>query len=146
MPKSISATLSAWATELGMESRTLARKLSQASITYSAHGKIRAKKIVIAAAGDNAVERARLLKAQADAQEHENKINDERWVQISEVEEMITNLYVLPLRQRLLAFPNEHDAKCNPHDPQLANTVLTQAIDELLKLCLEKLPEKRKEN
>jgi hypothetical protein len=69
----ISHSLSAWATALGKEPRTLERQLTKASVTIPKKGGlISARDVFMACEGD--AEKKRLTAAQAEAQERENAL------------------------------------------------------------------------
>lgn len=133
----ISGTLYAWANALGKDSKTLSRELSKVGI--NAEREITAQEIFKAVLNEEQVERNRNLKLDADRKEREEKEANGQLVQMAEVEKLISEKVVLPLRARLLSAPTTLDTLCNPSDPELARQAILHWVDETLKLLRDGL-------
>lgn len=134
----ISHTLSAWATALGVEPRTLERQLSRAGINLTKGQKLTAKQIDTARVGEKDLADIREKTARAEKLERENKVEDGKVIPLEE------NLawqqrVLLPVRQRLLALSGTMAHRCNPTDPTHAQTQLDEWTKETLPLLREEI-------
>jgi len=138
----ITGTINAWATSLGVEARTILRALAKTGIVRrKTKGRIKftAKQITDALFGDEQQERLRNLKLDADKKHREEEEAKGQLITLTEVESLLTERVISPLRERLLNQGTRIDALCNPSHPQLAREAITADTDETLKLMREKL-------
>ncbi len=134
----ISATIHNWANSLAIDDDTLRKRLVVSGVKVAKNGQLMtAKEIWDALKGEKPSER--LATAQAIEKERENKIAEGELITLTEVEELISKLLTLPLRQVLIALPSTLDVRCNPDHPQTSRTALREWSDEVLKLLREKL-------
>lgn len=137
----ISHSLQAWATALGVERRTLEVRIVKAGFRVPKKtGTLSAARVFHSMLGEADVEKRRLAAAQATKIERENAAAAGELVAMVEVEKLLTELVVLPLRQALLAAPTTLDTLCNPADPEMARRAIQQWVDEVLQHCREQLP------
>ena len=128
----IRATLSAWATSLAKEPRTLLRILHKAGFKTSPRQKITAADIFTALTQGELELKRRLLAAQAQEKERENAEAERQLVRIRDVEKIITEKIIIPLRQLLISAPTTLDILTNPDHPDIARTALNQWRDQTL--------------
>lgn len=84
-------------------------------------------------------EKARILKLKGDFMEIENRKDDDEWIKLGEVEELITSLLAMPMRAALLQLPTTLDTRCNPDNPAIARSSLQQWVDETMRMLTSKL-------
>jgi len=139
----IRGTVSAWATSLGKEPRTLERLLVRAGLPKP-HPRftVTASAIFAALLGDEMALKRRLTLAQAEAQERENREAEGQLIRLVEVEKILSERVILPLRELLMAAPAALDTRCNPGAPELARLALTAWRDDALKTLRGALGEK----
>ncbi len=125
------------ATEFGVSRETIRRGLSTNGVkskeeytTREIHGAI---------SGDLKAARTREALANAIAAERENRIAEGELMETQEVVEFYTQA-LLPIRQRLLALPNECATRVNPTDPQFAREALQRWVDDALPMIRDGLP------
>ena len=125
------------AMELGCSRETLRRQLTAAGFDHG--GPFSLKEICAARTTDDKSAKVRLLEAQAEKIEMENARERGETVVLADVEAIITQKLVLPLRQALTGLPSTLDVRCNSEHPETARLALKQWSDETLRLCRENL-------
>jgi hypothetical protein len=131
--KTIEATLNQWAETLGIEPRTLGRRLTRAEIKVEPRQKLTAKQIFTALMGDKEAAQAREANARAEKLERENAEATDSLCKMEDVQKVMRET-LLPVRQRLMALPSEAAHLCNPTDPQFAQQALQGWVDRSLPL------------
>lgn len=137
----ISHSLSAWATNIGTDRRTLERQLIKSGYVLKAGEKIEAKAIDRARVGEMSEAAIRLKNAQAEDQERKNRIADGEMIPLSD------NLawqdkVLMPIRQRLLALAGTMGHLCNPTDPKHAQDQLDRWTNETLPMLRAEIGKK----
>ncbi len=103
----IQATLQEWATSLGIERRTLEVKLVKNGIEFEKRSRsLTAKQVLDAMIGDFNAEKLRLTSAQAMAVEMENAEKAEVLNKRVDVERIVWEECLSPLRDQLIGYPN----------------------------------------
>ena len=139
----VTATVTQWAQSIGMDRHTLESRMIKADVPIPAVGMhISAKEIIKALWGDEQAEKVRGMKLDNDAKEKEARIADGELVDINEVEALLTQRVLSVLRPRILALPTTVDVACNKEHPDLARQVLSEWVDDTLRM----LPDSIKEN
>lgn len=87
-------------------------------------------------------ERARLARAQARKVELQNKLAEKILVEPAEVERILWQNWLMPLKQALDALPAEVAPRVNPQDPALAERVLVESWERIKATLLESHPKK----
>ena len=132
-------TLTGWAKALALDPKTVAQRLRKAGYSAHAGDRYSVREVVLAVYGD--MEKARLehLAHENALLAVERKQKEGDYVSMAAVAKLITETVTHPLRSRLLSLPTEMSVRVNPHDPTLAQTALTEWVDETLKMLREKL-------
>jgi hypothetical protein len=108
--KKIELTMNEWSRVLGRDYRTLGRRLIARGYDLPArNGKVSLRQVLDALLDDS--EKKRLLEAQALKLELENEVKLGELVAIEDVEEVIWENGLRPLREALLAFPDSAGGK-----------------------------------
>ena len=102
----INGTVSEWATSLGIEGRTLLTQLTKSGVNVTPRMKLTAKTVFDARLGDMNAEKLRLTSAQAMAVEIENAEKAEVLNRRTEVERIVWEETLSPLRDLLIGYPN----------------------------------------
>jgi hypothetical protein len=119
--KALSVT--AWAHELGMDYKTLKKRLIQAGWEIKQARKFKVGEIFRAWTGDKEAAQAREANARAELLENKLRIESGQIFTGEQFDTMFNEL-VMPMRSRLLAMPAECAVNCNPSDPQFARVAL----------------------
>lgn len=103
----ITGTLQAWATALGVERRALEARMNKAGVILLKQGQELPAKVVFDAwIGDLNAEKLRLISAQAMDQEMDNAEKAESLNRRVEVERIVWEESLSPLRDMLIGYPN----------------------------------------
>lgn len=124
---------------LGIDPKTMNKRLRDRGHEIGQNRKYTLAEIVAAYLGDLEAERIRETRANADLKELELRRESGELVSMDEVQSMMNKVY-LPMRQRLNALPSEMAAKTNPTDPEHARAQLNSWVDQALVLIREQLP------
>jgi predicted site-specific integrase-resolvase len=128
------ATLAEWANRFGIDRQTLARSLTQAGAEMpEPHSKVDARTIFKAIVGDKDAEKRRLLRAQAEEKERENRLANKEIVIMPEVEQAIIEKLVQPLGEALGGMAMALGQLCNPSDPESAQRAIEGYIERTIK-------------
>lgn len=136
--QAITWSLNSAAIEFGTSRTTIRKGLRRNGVptkpTYST------REILMAIAGDLEFERTRVERARADRMEMDLRRKRGETLDVATVNRLLTELVVLPLRERLLALPTTLDVMCNSGSPETARGALKEWVSETLKLLREKIP------
>ncbi len=128
----IFAKLNAWSNALGVDFAVLQKMLTRAEIEYKSGDLISAQKIFQALTFRNEKDEAIARQANAKAEEQE-MINAERrkeLMELSQIEKIIWNDLLGPLRLELEQMPKSLCGMCNPEEPDVAQKVLEQWVEK----------------
>lgn len=127
----ILATVNAWAKAYGVDQGRMATILQRAGIEYKPGTLLDAvdfiKSITFRSEKDEAI--ARQANAKAEEQEMENAQRRKELMEMAEIERMVWNDLLAPLRQELEQMPKSLSALCNPEDQDTAQAVLEQWVE-----------------
>ena len=129
----ISETVTSWATSLGKDPSTIRSAMARAGISFEPDEKFTALVIFNLFTGDKQAAKIRLDTAMAEKVERENRLAEKELCALADVEKIIWDDCLLPLRQSLEALPASVSIQCNPSQPELALTVLQNAVEEIKK-------------
>ena len=109
----ITASIKAWADALDMDSSTIKKRMNRADIPFEPHVPISAKDIFRAmmAESDKEIAMTRKLNAEADKTERENLVAQKELYHLNEVEKLVWQEILFPLRAELLQMPKKFDAE-----------------------------------
>jgi len=127
----LEATVNYWAKSLGKAEPSLRQGLTRAGIQLIAGKKYSAREIYHALTGDKAAAQTRVHIAEAEKLERENKIANGEICLVIDVEKLLWENCLLPLRQMLESLPASMSAQCNPANPELAQTVLQAWVEDV---------------
>lgn len=136
----IEATLNAWASAIGCDTQVLERRLVKFGFDWKKGMLIPATSVLRAYYTDEDDPKKRLLTAQAKEKERENRIADKEICVLSDVEKLIWEHSLLPLRQSLETMPETLSVQCNPEHPELAKAVLESFVESIKNGIREKIP------
>lgn len=134
------------ATEFGVSRETVRKGLAAAGVKVVAKRKgdaFTTRQIAAAIFGDLDREKTLETRERRKALERENAEADGKTLTIESVQALYGEA-LLPVRQRLLALPNEAATRVNPTDPEHARAQLQAWVDESLPLIREQLPKPAK--
>jgi hypothetical protein len=142
----IQHTMQAWATAMGIERRTLETRLMKSGYTepLKKGQEIPFGVIYNCIMGDEIAEKIRGMKLDNNQKEREEAEEIGELVRMDEVDKLISEHVVAPLRPWLISLPTRLDVRCNQEHPEIARTAIQQEVDEGLKLLREQLPRKHK--
>lgn len=136
----IKGTISAWATSLGKEPRTLERALAKAGIEKPPPRQaIEARVIFQALASDEKQIKKALLEEDLKERQRENSEAAGELVRMADVEKLLAEKVIVPLRQLLMSAPSQLDTRCNPKNPELARKTIEAWRDDALKQLRDKV-------
>jgi hypothetical protein len=124
-------SVTAWAAELGMDYKTLRKRLIQSGVEIRQAHKFTIGQIFRAWTGDKEAAQAREANARAELLENKLRLEREQIFTGDQFDKMFNEL-VMPLRARLLAMPAECAVLCNPTDPQFARLALDSWVRDNL--------------
>ena len=119
----ISYSMHAWCKAIGIQEKTLAIKLTKAGHNVG-KGKITAKQIVDAVAGEKDAAMVRNLDAKTRAIEQKEKMKDGTLVEIPTAERILWAQLLGPLKQEMDAMPQKLAILINPDNPSSAQAIL----------------------
>ncbi len=134
--KPIKATLNQWSQNIGIDAKTLTRRLVKANVKFKPHDTIGAKDVFTAITGDIHSARARECTARAELLELKKTEQEGRTIDVEDMHKVLRDI-LLPVRQRLLALPSEAAHLCNPADTQFARAALLEWVDRSLPIIRE---------
>lgn len=127
--------LSAWAKAYGTDFTNMAGKLSRAGVITVKGQDVDAvdifKAILYRSEKDEAI--ARQANAKAEEQEMENAQRRKELMEFDQIERIIWNDLLAPLRLELEQMPKSLSALCNPEDQETALAVLEQWVERTKK-------------
>jgi hypothetical protein len=129
----IAHTLSEYATSSGQEDRTLKRKFVKNGFDFKPHEKIPLMAYNCAMLGEKAEVDIQLKRAQALAQEMENKIKQGEMIPLETLLKWQSDV-LGAIRSRILALSGNMAHLCNPTDPAFAQAALDRWIAETLSM------------
>ena len=139
----IVATCSAWAQGMGVEQPTLIKMLQRAGVPYISGTKLNFvdiwKAISFRSEKDEAM--ARQANAKAEEIEMDNAARRKELMDVAQIQRIIWNDLLGPLRQELEQMPKNLGGLCNPDSPDTACAVLTDWV-EATKQQLERADKK----
>ena len=128
----ITATCSAWAKAYGCEQGAFVEKLQRAGIAYKTGVPLNAvdvfKAITFRSEKDEAM--ARQANAKAEEIEMENAQRRKELMELAQIERMIWNDLLGPLRTELEQMPKSLGGLCNPDSPETAQEVLANWVEQ----------------
>lgn len=130
-------TLTDGAIEFGVSAETLKRGLR--TLNDASGPTFTTRQIHAALSGDFKAARAKKLTAEASMAELELAEEQKALVRMDEVEKLLSEQVIVPLRSKLLSLPTEMEARVNPADPAHARRELTAWRDDVLKVMRENL-------
>jgi len=135
----VTATLNAWASEMGIDQQTLERRLVRSGYTRPASGwgQVSFKKIYVAIMGDEQAEKIRNLKADADRKEREEQVAKGELFPMAELEPWLVQNYVQPMAAIMGSAPSTLDTRCNPEHPEIARRALSEWFEGMVKPALK---------
>lgn len=127
----ITASLSSWATNLGVNREALKRRLNEHGIVYGDATQLTAAQIFKAMVGDKDAAMTKKLLAEASERERKNREAEGELFELPAIEKKLWNDLLQPLRQSLEQAPEQLAGLCNPADPDVAKTVLRRFVEDL---------------
>ena len=135
----ITGTVNAWCTSLGLDRQAFETRLARAGAVIAPKCKLTARQVFVALAGDKEVAQARKALAEAEEKERENRLAERELMVVADVERIVWEQCLLPLKQSIDALPATLASQCNPDNPQLALGVLENWKEQVKKQIKEKL-------
>lgn len=118
-----------WAQSLGTTEDTLKTRLANRGIVFQKGMKFGAKEIFNSMTTDKGEAQARKAVAEAEAKEMENDQTRAILMRKPDVEKIIWDELMLPLRQGLSNMPGAIAAQCNPDKPEMAFGVIQSYVE-----------------
>lgn len=137
--KAIEGTIGAWALALSVESRTVERRLTRAGNVVKPHAVFSAQQVLQAFMGELDEAKARTEIQRERTMRIKNDAREGQLVDIGEVEKLVSDTVIIPLRQLLLSAATTLDVRVNPADPAFARGKINEWVDESLKTLEVKL-------
>lgn len=141
-PNALNASTWAWAKALGIDDRSLAKKLAKTGLDVHTRKEFTASEVFGALIGE--LERAKIAEKLENVKLKKSK-NLERksaLVKMADAQKLFTETLVIPVRQLLTSAPTTLDARVNPGDPAFARAALNAWVDESLKILTDNTPKK----
>ena len=139
-PQKLESTITAWATALAIDQKTLSRNWLKAGFKAPKRGEpLRPKDVFKACTGDWQVARTRQANADADLQELKSRLARNYVIPTDDARVFISTTFS-PIRSDVLNLPALYAAKCNPENPELARAVLLEWADTFIARRRENLP------
>ena len=128
----ISASIHAWSKALKVHPTQLERMLKRAEVEYETKQGLTAEQFIEAVTfrseKDAAV--ARKANADAEAQEMENAKTRKELMDLAQIEKLLWNDCLGPLRTELEQMPKSLAGLCNPDEPEVAEKTLLQWVEK----------------
>jgi len=127
----IKGALTAWATAYGCDVTHFQSILQRAGVKYTVGVDLEAvdvfKAITFRSEKDEAI--ARQANAKAEEQEMINAERRKELMELSQIERIVWNDCLAPLRLEMEQMPKSLSALCNPEDPETAQKVLGEWVE-----------------
>ena len=133
MAVQIEFTLNAWAMALGIEPKTLAKKLTQSSLPNE--GQLCARDVFTALSGEKDASIIRLNNAKADELEQDRKVRDKELVEIPTAERLLWLELLGPLKQEMDLMPEKLAPMLSEDSQRVA--VLREWVEETKRKILK---------
>ena len=127
----IRATLTAWSKNLAISREALTRRLHDALVDWESSETLTAAQVYRAMLSDKDAALTRKALAEADRIEREEKEARKELVNLAEVEKVVWQDCLMPLRTELEQMPRSLCAMCNPQDQDTAQKVLEQWVEKV---------------
>jgi hypothetical protein len=138
----VSATLKAWAESLSIDPSTIKRKLARQEIKFEPGVPLTAMEIFRALNAESEKDQAitERTREETRAKKRENDIAEKRLHDLDEVERLVWQDLLLPLRHELEQMPAAMCGLCNPQEPESAKKILEQWVEKVKSNIREKNP------
>lgn len=128
----IKATFSAWADSCGLTVENLKQKFTRCGLEWKTGVMVPACQVIQAITFRNEKDEAIARQANAKAEEQE-MINAERrkeLMELAQIEKIVWNDLLAPLRLELEQMPKSLCGMCNPEEPEVAQKVLGEWVEK----------------
>ena len=128
----ISASINAWAQALGISHENFCIMLRRADVKYNPGQDLYAPDVFEAITYQSEKDKAVARKANADAEsrEMENAKTRKELMELAQIEKVVWNDLLQPLRTELEQMPRSLCALVNPEEPETAERVLQQWVEK----------------